>query len=183
MNKCLILPVGLFFRCGNIFNYFIVLFNRNYKHQNLFPAVKHLLPRKWQQVLLFVKTRIFRRPWNISSFSSDRLEVVRESCSSYFHVEIFELVVFDCMFSYSRGFFICLVLGFFKMSIVSIVLWSFHGRNLTAWQQLWVTGPDTTLNVPIVKRDLPDSPPGSPCFCPFCLRKLPSDICLESYRT
>lgn len=69
------------------------------------------------------------------------------------------------------------------MSIVSIVLWSFHGRNLTAWQQLWVTGPDTTLNVSIVKRDLPDSPPGSPCFCPFCLRKLPSDICLESYRT
>lgn len=113
MNKCLILPVGLFFRCGNIFNYFIVLFNRNYKHQNLFPAIKHLLPRKWQQVLLFVKTRIFRRPWNISSFSSDHLEVVRESCSSYFHVEIFELVVFDCMFSYSRVFFICLVLVFF----------------------------------------------------------------------
>lgn len=53
--------------------YVIVLFNRSYKHQNAFPAVKHLLPRKWQQFYFLWSIGIFRmagRPWNISSFSS-----------------------------------------------------------------------------------------------------------------
>lgn len=129
MNKCLILPVGLFFRCGSIFNYFIVLFNRNYKHQNLFPAVKYLLPRKWQQVLLFVKTRIFRRPWSISSFTADHLEIVRESFSSYFHVETFKLVfLLVCLVIVVGIFFFFSFFFFFPFSFFfpSFVKWALY---------------------------------------------------------
>lgn len=67
----------------------------------------------------FVKTRIFRRPWNISSFTSDHLEVVRESFFSYFHVETFKLM----------GLLLCLVIvvyPFFFFPSPFVFKWAFY---------------------------------------------------------
>lgn len=65
----------------------------------------------------FVKARIFRRPWNISNFTSDHLEVVREYFSSYFHVEIFKLM----------GLLVCLVIVVYPLVFFPFVFkWAFY---------------------------------------------------------
>lgn len=64
----------------------------------------------------FVKTRIFRRPWNISSFTSDHLEVVRKSFSSYFHVGTFKLM----------GWLVCLVIVVYPFFFFSLLFLNEH---------------------------------------------------------